>query len=103
MQALGSNAVFTVDGPKGPRHKVKEGAVYLADRADAYLVPARVAMSPVKVFHKAWDRFQLPLPFARCRVRYGTPYKPRLDARSEDDLKREAGELEHRLNTLMVD
>jgi lysophospholipid acyltransferase (LPLAT)-like uncharacterized protein len=103
MHALGSNAVFTVDGPRGPRHKVKEGAVFLADRADAYLVPARVSMSPVKVFHKAWDRFQLPLPFARCAVRYGTPYKPRLDARSEDDLKREAGELEYRLNTLMVD
>jgi lysophospholipid acyltransferase (LPLAT)-like uncharacterized protein len=96
-----SDAVFTVDGPKGPRHKVKEGAVYLADRAEAYLVPVRVRMGPVKVFHKAWDRFQLPFPFARCLVRYGTPYQPDLSKRSSATLNRESSVLETRLNSLL--
>jgi lysophospholipid acyltransferase (LPLAT)-like uncharacterized protein len=103
MHKMGSDAVFTVDGPRGPRHKVKEGAVYLADRAAAHIVPVRVRMAPIKIFHKAWDRFQLPLPFARCLVRYGPPYKPDLAERTEDTLKRETSILEARLNSLFED
>jgi lysophospholipid acyltransferase (LPLAT)-like uncharacterized protein len=96
-----SDAVFTVDGPRGPRHKAKEGAVYLADRTGAYLVPVRVKMSPVKIFSKAWDKFQLPMPLARCLVRYGEPYKPDFSERSADTLSRETIVLEERLNTLI--
>jgi lysophospholipid acyltransferase (LPLAT)-like uncharacterized protein len=96
-----SDVVFTVDGPRGPRHKVKEGAVFLAERAGGHLVPVRVKMSPVKVFANAWDRFQLPLPLARCLVRYGTPYRPELENRSAATLLRETSRLEERMNKLM--
>ena len=75
MHRLGKDAVVTVDGPKGPRHQVKDGALYLAYKANAWIVPARVCSSRVKRFERAWDRFQLPLPGARCRVLYGTPYR----------------------------
>jgi len=74
MRSAGSDAVLTVDGPRGPRHQVKEGAVYLAAKSGMPVVPVRVHMHPVKRFHKAWDRFQLPLPGARCIVYYGRPY-----------------------------
>ncbi|MFO7803764.1 MAG: lysophospholipid acyltransferase family protein [Desulfovermiculus sp.] len=74
MRSTGSDAVLTVDGPRGPRHQVKEGAVYLAAKSGLPVVPVRVHMHPVKRFHKAWDRFQLPLPGARCIVYYGQPY-----------------------------
>ena len=74
MGRTGANTVLTVDGPRGPRHQVKEGAVYLAAKSGLPVVPVRVHMSPVKRFHKAWDKFQLPLPGARCIVYYGQPY-----------------------------
>ena len=74
IQKKGRDAVLTVDGPRGPRHVAKPGAIYLAARTGALLVPTRVAMSRVKRFEKAWDKFQLPLPGSKCLVRYGTPY-----------------------------
>jgi len=74
MREHNADIVFTVDGPRGPRHKVKEGAIYLAAKSGAPLVPIRVFMSRTYVFRKAWDQFQLPLPGAHCRVVYGQPY-----------------------------
>ncbi|MFW6106441.1 MAG: lysophospholipid acyltransferase family protein [Desulfovermiculus sp.] len=74
MRRTQADAVLTVDGPRGPRHEVKEGAVYLAAKSGLPVVPVRVHMHPVKRFQKAWDKFQLPLPGARCTVYYGQPY-----------------------------
>lgn len=74
IDRTGANVVVTVDGPRGPRHQVKEGVVYLAAKSGLPVVPVRVHMQPVKRFHKAWDKFQLPLPGARCIVHYGQPY-----------------------------
>ncbi len=66
--------VVTVDGPRGPRHKVKEGAVYLAHKCDALLVPIRIYIARKKIFKKAWDQFQLPFPGTHCRIIVGKPY-----------------------------
>lgn len=73
------DAVITVDGPRGPRHRTKDGAIYLAMKTGALIVPVRVKMSRTKVFLKAWDRFQLPWPFSTCIVFYGTPYQLKKD------------------------
>ena len=81
MRESGICGCVTVDGPRGPRHEVKEGAIFLAARADAPIVPIRLFMERRKVF-KSWDRFQLPLPFSRVsmvcadlprRMRYPRP------------------------------
>ena len=32
---------ITVDGPRGPRHQVKEGAIFLAHKTPAHLAPVR--------------------------------------------------------------
>ncbi|MFO7729024.1 MAG: lysophospholipid acyltransferase family protein [Desulfonatronovibrio sp.] len=66
--------VFTVDGPRGPRHVAKAGIIYLASRSRAYIVPVRVGMRTRHVF-KSWDRFSLPWLWSGCRIIYGTPYK----------------------------
>jgi len=73
MDEQGVGIIFTVDGPRGPRHKVKPGAVFLARLAGSPIVPVRVVMSRAKVFHRAWDKFQLPLPFSKCTIIYGDP------------------------------
>lgn len=67
----GRIGVLTVDGPRGPRRKPKEGAVYLAQRSGAVLLPLRALCSSAWVFEKSWDHFQLPKPFCRCEVRFG--------------------------------
>jgi len=69
----GRIGVITVDGPRGPRHKVKDGAVYLAHRTGALLIPVRSRPASMHVFERSWDKFQLPMPFTRCPVYFGQP------------------------------
>lgn len=71
LMEQGLLGVITVDGPRGPRHKVKDGAVYLAHRTGALLFPVRSRPSSLHVFERSWDKFQLPLPFCRCPVFLG--------------------------------
>lgn len=69
----GRVGVITVDGPRGPRQKVKDGAVYLAQRSGALLFPVRSRPSSCHVFTRSWDQFKLPMPFCSCEVRIGEP------------------------------
>lgn len=75
MRRDGTDVVFTVDGPRGPRHESKPGIVYLASRSRAHIVPARVEMSTRYIFSKSWDQLALPWLWSSCRVIYGEPYK----------------------------
>lgn len=65
---------ITPDGPRGPRRKVKLGAVKLASESGKVIVPIGVASSRSRRL-KSWDQFLLILPFSRCEVVYGKPYK----------------------------
>ncbi len=95
----GRDAVLTVDGPRGPRHKVKPGVIYLASRSRAFIVPVRVRMSTRHVFFKSWDQFRLPWLWSRCEVVYGDPYKlPQ--GLSAPEINRETEILENKLNFL---
>lgn len=100
MQQQDSIGVVTVDGPRGPRHMVKEGAVYLAYKTNALLVPIRIFISRAKVFHKAWDKFQLPLPGARCRIVCGEGYELGQEALSDERLAAAMLELQTRMLAL---
>ncbi|MDQ7032651.1 MAG: lysophospholipid acyltransferase family protein [Desulfonauticus sp.] len=65
--------VITLDGPTGPRHKIKDGILYLAYKLNLPILPARVRMDKRFVFKKSWDKFELPYPFSTCRICYGDP------------------------------
>ena len=92
--------IFTVDGPRGPRHKVKPGAVFLANMAGSPIVPVRVVMERAKIFHKAWDRFQLPWLFSRCVITYGDPvYLPDC-TKDPAEMQRQCEHLEQIMNSL---
>jgi lysophospholipid acyltransferase (LPLAT)-like uncharacterized protein len=100
MDEQGVGVIFTVDGPRGPRHKVKPGAVFLARYAGSPIVPVRAVMSRAKVFHRAWDKFQLPLPFSRCTIIYGNPvFVPELGDDPEE-MQRQCEQLEQIMNSL---
>ena len=99
MRTQNVDAVFTVDGPRGPRHEVKPGVVYLAAKADALVLPVRVTMGPRKVFSRAWDRFQLPWPGAKCDVYYGKPFSVSLEGK-EEGMTRECARVKRSLDAL---
>jgi lysophospholipid acyltransferase (LPLAT)-like uncharacterized protein len=64
--------VITPDGPKGPRHEVKEGVVQLARLTRRPVIPMAFACSRGHRF-ASWDRFLLPYPFARGVFAFGEP------------------------------
>jgi lysophospholipid acyltransferase (LPLAT)-like uncharacterized protein len=69
----GLDAAFAVDGPRGPAGVAKPGAALAARAAGALLVPVASAMRRGGVLSRAWDRFELPLPFSRVAVVIGAP------------------------------
>ncbi len=99
MHAMGRDAVLTVDGPRGPRHEVKPGIVYLASRIGAHIVPVRVRMSTRHVFSRSWDRFKLPWLWSGCEVIYGRPYRLSQKIGSRE-ITRQALELKNKLGLL---
>jgi hypothetical protein len=68
----GEDLVFVPDGPRGPRHQVKAGLVQLARATGAPVVPVALAAVPRRRL-RSWDRMQVPYPFARVAIRFGTP------------------------------
>lgn len=69
----GSSLCVTPDGPKGPRHCMKPGALLAAQRAGIPLVIVGVASKKKKVFTRSWDRFEIPLPFSAVCLWYSGP------------------------------
>jgi lysophospholipid acyltransferase (LPLAT)-like uncharacterized protein len=64
--------LITPDGPRGPRYQAKSGALLIAQLAAKPILPISFAASRVFKF-RAWDRFILPLPFARVVLAVGEP------------------------------
>jgi len=68
----GLDVGLTVDGPRGPRGEVQQGAIEIARMSGSVVVPVSNSARPRKLF-SSWDRFQLPYPFAKVIVEYGEP------------------------------
>jgi len=66
--------VITPDGPRGPRYEFKSGALLISQLANKPMLPIAFAASRVFKF-RTWDRFILPLPFARIVIAIGEPIK----------------------------
>jgi hypothetical protein len=69
----GGDAVFAVDGPRGPVFKVKPGAVLAAEQTNGILIPMTTRASTYWTFKKTWDNYQLPKPFAEVEIVRGAP------------------------------
>ena len=69
--------VITPDGPRGPRFKFKPGAILLAQMSGRPMLPLAYAAS--RAWLVKWDKFVIPVPFARIAVAVGPPrYVPRV-------------------------
>jgi hypothetical protein len=68
----GRDMALTVDGPRGPAGSVAPGALVIAQRTGAPMVPTAASASRAWRL-RSWDRFMIPKPFARVVVSYGEP------------------------------
>jgi lysophospholipid acyltransferase (LPLAT)-like uncharacterized protein len=66
----GYDLAITPDGPRGPRYAVQEGVISGAQLTGLPIVPVSLHLN-WKIQLKSWDRFQIPLPFARCEITVG--------------------------------
>ncbi|MGC1370840.1 MAG: lysophospholipid acyltransferase family protein [Candidatus Sulfotelmatobacter sp.] len=92
----GWTVAFTLDGPRGPRYKVKPGPVALA----------RSSGVPMSVFHMAverawvlntWDRLMVPKPFSRVLVCFGK-LVPVPSGATDEELERYQQQLQESLD-----
>lgn len=63
----GASTSIAVDGPAGPAHKLKRGALDMARDSGAPIVAIRFEYD-LRVRGKAWDRKEWPVPGSRIRV-----------------------------------
>jgi len=66
----GESVLLTVDGPRGPRHVAKPGAVKLGRISGLAVVPVAFVCRPALRL-KSWDRMMVPAPFARGLFWFG--------------------------------
>lgn len=87
----GRPAIFTADGPRGPRFQTKIGPIKLAQMTGA----------PIGAFHfqpqrawvvNSWDRFLVPKPFTRIVVSWAQGTRVPADL-SNDEMEAKRGEL----------
>lgn len=97
----GDDIALMVDGPRGPRGKVQQGAIEISRMTGSAVIPITDSARPRRLFD-SWDRFQLPHPFARVVAAYGEPVLVPGDAGPEER-ERLRLLLEERLRNLTAD
>lgn len=81
----GNNGAITIDGPRGPKHKVKKGIVEVARLTGAPIVPMSwYSPSPFFLKFKTWDEFCFPLNCIKMKAIYGDPIYVPLNATDEE-------------------
>lgn len=92
----GYDLAITPDGPRGPCYLVRDGVVATAQLTGLTIVPASYRLN-WKIQLKSWDRFQIPLPFARCDITTGKVMRvPREATEAEREILRQQLEAEMR-------
>ena len=101
MEDENRKAAIVADGSQGPPLKLQAGAILLASKTGAPILPFVPAADRYWAF-KSWDRTFLPKPFARLAVYYGEPFTVPANIRSKD-LEKYRQELEERMKMLYAE
>lgn len=67
----GYDLAMAPDGPRGPLHRAKPGAIRLAQSTGSRLFPVAAAAERRWVFRRSWDQFTVPMPFTRVHYAIG--------------------------------
>jgi len=73
----GGPAAIAVDGPRGPRGRVHKGVAMVSQRSGAAVLVIVARPKYRWIATQAWDRLQLPIPFARIEGHFAPPVYPR--------------------------
>jgi lysophospholipid acyltransferase (LPLAT)-like uncharacterized protein len=98
---MGHILAFAVDGPTGPIHKAKPGAIYIAKKMNACIIPVTFSVKPA-VIMKSWDQYMLPKPFAHAILIYGNPFYPSKET-DDETIQKECHALEKQLKQMTTD
>jgi lysophospholipid acyltransferase (LPLAT)-like uncharacterized protein len=69
----GMDIGLTIDGPRGPRGVVQQGATELSRMTGSVVIPLTDSARPRRLL-RTWDRFQVPGLFAKVVLAYGEPF-----------------------------
>jgi lysophospholipid acyltransferase (LPLAT)-like uncharacterized protein len=94
----GWTVAFSIDGPRGPRYKVKPGPVALARSSAVPMTTFHMAVDKAWVLN-TWDRLIIPKPFSRVLMRIGKLIPVPPDT-SDEDLGRYEQELQDSLDRI---
>jgi lysophospholipid acyltransferase (LPLAT)-like uncharacterized protein len=91
--------VTTSDGPTGPIHEFKQGAVMLAQLTQSPMLP--IAYAADRFWQaSSWDQFIIPKPFSRIVIAVGEPHY--VDKKlSAEDMEKERLAMENDMNQLI--
>ena len=99
----GESIAITPDGPKGPKEKVKDGIIKLAQVTGAPIVPLVWSTNKSNSM-TSWDNFLIPYPFSKGLYLFGRPIYINRDL-SEKNFEKKKMQVENELNhlTTLVD
>lgn len=78
----GASMAMTPDGPRGPTRIVQGGVMTMAQKSGAALIPTGTSARP-RWLAKSWDRYMIPMPFAKATIALGEPVYVPKDATEE--------------------
>jgi len=101
LATTGYSVSLTPDGPRGPEHKFKAGAVITAKKTAVPLVLVGAGIKKKKLLN-SWDKFQIPNPISRVNIVYSDPVYVDVNL-SYDETSKIIEECEQRLNQLQTE
>lgn len=90
---------LTIDGPKGPRYKVKSGAILLSKITGIPILPTLIQPKNFWTVN-SWDKMQIPKPFTRAKIFVAEPIFVPQDA-DKNDLENKRQEVQRKLDELV--
>lgn len=79
----GHGAAMTPDGPRGPKHRLQHGVLWIAALSGCPLVPYHVEANRQWTVN-SWDEHKLPKPFATVYECFGEPFEVSKEALRRD-------------------
>ncbi|GAB4136953.1 MAG: hypothetical protein Fur0015_09040 [Ignavibacteriales bacterium] len=101
LTTSGNSILITVDGPKGPKYKMKSGAVVLAQRNQVPLYLLGVGYKS-KMKLKSWDEFQIPKPFTKVNLLFSKKINFSKEL-SREEIEEKIIDTEKQLNQLQIE
>lgn len=68
------HVAITPDGPRGPRHKLKTGIVFLASHSGRAIIPTAYGCRRAWRIRGNWTDMLIPQPFTKIYARGGSPF-----------------------------